>query len=108
MSTARRARRSDAPVFAALGHETRWRLVGALCAAGAMSIVQLTSGTALTRQAVTWTFWPGPGWCARSRSVASRLWELRAEQLREARRSLDLISQQWDRALHRLRLAVEA
>ena len=45
--------RDSAAVFAALGDETRLRLVAALCAGGAMSIAQLTAGSAMTRQAVT-------------------------------------------------------
>ncbi len=45
--------RDAAAVFAALGDETRLRLVAALCAGGAMSIAQLTAGSAMTRQAVT-------------------------------------------------------
>ena len=45
--------RACAPIFAALGDETRLRLIAALCAGGAMSIAQLTSGTEITRQAVT-------------------------------------------------------
>jgi len=36
-----------------------------------------------------------------------RLWEFDAQQLDEARRSLELISQQWDEALARLKRAVE-
>jgi DNA-binding transcriptional ArsR family regulator len=42
-----------APVFAALGDPTRLRLVAVLCAGSALSIAQLTAGTAITRQAVT-------------------------------------------------------
>ncbi len=42
-----------APIFAALGDEVRLRLIGALCAGGAMSITQLTAGTDITRQAIT-------------------------------------------------------
>ena len=45
--------RNTAPIFAALGEETRLRLVAVLCVGGAMSIAQLTSGTEITRQAVT-------------------------------------------------------
>jgi DNA-binding transcriptional ArsR family regulator len=45
--------RDFAPIFAALGDETRLRIVAVLCAGGALSIAQLTSGTAITRQAVT-------------------------------------------------------
>src|SRR5438093_11796380 len=42
-----------APVFAALGDETRLRLVIRLSADGPMSIARLTAGAPITRQAVT-------------------------------------------------------
>ena len=45
--------RESAPIFAALGDETRLRLVAVLSAGEAVSISQLTSGTEITRQAVT-------------------------------------------------------
>ncbi|MDX6709211.1 MAG: hypothetical protein QOH96_227, partial [Blastocatellia bacterium] len=35
------------------------------------------------------------------------LWEFESTQLEEARRSLDVIGQQWDRALNKLKMAVE-
>jgi len=40
-------------LFAALGDETRLRIVARLSARGPLSIVRLTSGTGVTRQAVT-------------------------------------------------------
>ena len=43
----------QAPIFAALGDETRLRLIAVLCAGGAASISHLTAGTEITRQAVT-------------------------------------------------------
>src|SRR5258706_9122989 len=49
----RSAVRRFAPIFAALGDETRLRLVAVLCAGGAVSIAQLTPGTDISRQAVT-------------------------------------------------------
>lgn len=52
--TVRRAHaRRSAPVFAALGDETRLRLVARLCDAGPLSIVKLTVGADMTRQAIT-------------------------------------------------------
>ena len=52
-ATVNKALNDCAPIFAALGEEMRLRLVAALCVGGAMSITQLTSGTDITRQAVT-------------------------------------------------------
>jgi DNA-binding transcriptional ArsR family regulator len=101
--------RYSAPVFAALGDETRLRLVVALCAGGALSIAQLTSGTEITRQAVTkhLQVLADAGLVRSVKAGRERLWEFEAAQLEEARRSLDAISQQWDRALARLKLVVE-
>src|SRR5260370_14828278 len=42
-----------APVFAALGDETRLALVGRLSSHGPLSITRLTAGSAVTRQAIT-------------------------------------------------------
>src|SRR5260370_8905280 len=50
---ARRGLADSAPVFAALGDPTRLGLVARLCASGPMSIVRLTEGAHVTRQAVT-------------------------------------------------------
>src|SRR2546422_8952184 len=46
-------RRDHAPVFAALGDETRLSLVAVLCGGQPRSISQLTEGSRLTRQAIT-------------------------------------------------------
>ena len=48
-----KALRNRAPIFAALGDDTRLRHIAALCVGGAMSITRLTSGTDITRQAIT-------------------------------------------------------
>ena len=42
----------SAPLFAALGDETRLQVVARLCAEGPLSIVRLSSGAGVTRQAV--------------------------------------------------------
>ena len=42
-----------APVFAALGDETRLALIARLCEGGPLSIARLTTGSDLTRQAIT-------------------------------------------------------
>lgn len=98
-----------APVFAALGDPTRLRLVATLCAGGALSIAQLTAGTAVTRQAVTKHLetLAAAGLVRDLRQGRERLWELEPARIDEARRSLDAISAQWDRALQRLKTFVE-
>ncbi len=37
-----------------------------------------------------------------------RLWEFEPTQMEEARRSLEVIAQQWDQALNKLKMAVES
>jgi DNA-binding transcriptional ArsR family regulator len=98
-----------APVFAALGDETRLRLVARLGAAGPLSIARLTTGTGVTRQAVTKHLHvlAGAGLARGIRQGRERLWRLEPAQLQEARRALDLISSKWDEALGRLKAAVE-
>lgn len=98
-----------APVFAALGDPTRLRLIAALCAGGALSIAQLTAGTAITRQAVTkhLEVLADARLVRDVRQGRERLWEFDPSKLDEARRSLDAIAVQWDQALARLETFVE-
>jgi DNA-binding transcriptional ArsR family regulator len=103
------ALRNSAPVFAALGDETRLRLIAVLCAGGAMSIAQLTSGTQITRQAVTKHLHvlADAGLVRDIKSGRERLWQFELAKLDEARHSLEMIAQQWDHALMALRRLVE-
>lgn len=98
-----------APVFAALGDATRLRIVARLCDSGPLSIVRLTEGGDVTRQAVTKHLQAleDAGIVRGSRAGRERLWEVRSERLAEARRYLDQISDQWDRAIERLKAFVE-
>ena len=98
-----------APVFAALGDETRLRLVAKLCTGGPMSIAALSEGADITRQAITKHLHvlADAGLVRGSREGRESQWQLERENLDAARRSLDLISQQWDAALGRLRAFVE-
>ena len=99
-----------APVFAALGDEMRLRLIAVLCVGGAMSITQLTSGTVITRQAVTkhLNVLAAAGVVHDTKVGRERLWEFEPAQLNEARRSLEAIARQWDQALARLKAVVES
>ncbi len=101
--------RGSASIFAALGDETRLRLVAVLCAGGAMSIAQLTSGTHITRQAVTKHLHvlADAGLVNHLKAGRERLWQFEPAQLEAARRSLETIAQQWDQALLKLKQAVE-
>lgn len=99
----------SAPIFAALGDPTRLSVVSRLSAGGPMSITQLTEGAAVSRQAVTkhLTILAEAGLVHDFRQGRERVWELRTRQLAEAKRMLDLISNEWDKALERLRDLVE-
>jgi DNA-binding transcriptional ArsR family regulator len=101
--------RNCAPIFAALGDEMRLRLIAALCVGGAMSITQLTSGTDITRQAVTKHLGvlAAAGLVRDAKVGRERLWEFEPKLLDEARRSLEIIAQQWDHALAKLKFIVE-
>lgn len=80
-----------------------------LCVGGALSIAQLTSGTRITRQAVTkhLLVLAEAGLVRDVKAGRERLWEFDPERLEEARRSLAAIAQQWDRALTRLKTFAE-
>lgn len=99
-----------AGVFAALGDPTRLHLVSLLCAGGLFSIAQLTSGTELTRQAVTkhLQVLSDAGLVRDLKIGRERRWQLAPERIDEARRSLDAIGRQWESALGRLRDFVES
>ena len=99
----------SAPIFAALGDPTRLRLVSRLGAGGPLSIVQLTAGARITRQAVTKHLHvlAEAGLVRDSRQGREHRWELDPSRLDEARRALEVISQQWDRTLERLKEFVE-
>ncbi|HKA87471.1 MAG TPA: metalloregulator ArsR/SmtB family transcription factor [Haliangiales bacterium] len=101
--------RAAAPVFAALGDETRLALVARLSSDGPASISRLTSGSAVTRQAVTKHLHvlAGAGLVRDVRQGRERIWALESEHLEDARRFLDRVSQGWDDALARLRKHVE-
>jgi DNA-binding transcriptional ArsR family regulator len=106
---ARSRSRTPAPVFAALGDENRLRLLAQLGSGQPMSISRLTAGSGITRQGVTkhLRVLAGAGLVRWSRRGKESLWQLERNRLDEARRSLDLISRQWDVALNKLKLFVE-
>ncbi|AXK72175.1 transcriptional regulator [Lysobacter sp. TY2-98] len=104
------ASESLARVFAALGDPTRLRLVTLLCAGGALSIAQLTATTHMSRQGVTkhLEVLAQAGVVQDVRSGRERLWQLDPRQLEAARRTLEIIGQQWDVALGSLKAFVES
>ena len=107
--SAARGLRRNAPVFAALGDETRLALLTRLSEGAHGSITRLTEGSALTRQAITkhLRVLEDAGLVRRARRGRESIFELEPEALGEARRAIDRISRQWDEALARLKAFVE-
>ena len=101
--------RAAAPVFAALGDETRLGIVSRLCREGPLSITRLTAGRGVTRQAVTKHLHvlAQAGLAHSSHVGREHIWELEPRPLRTARECLNQISAQWDEALARLQRFVE-
>lgn len=108
-SSAARTLRETAPVFAALGDETRLHLVARLCDEGPQSIAKLTEGSDVTRQAVAkhLRVLEDAGIVRGSREGRESVWQLEPRRLDVARRSLGVISARWDSAIERLRAMVE-
>jgi len=93
-----------APLFAALGDETRLELVSRLCNEGPLPIVRLSEGSGLTRQAITKHLraLADAGLVQDTRQGRERIWELRPKRVEIARQHLAQISAQWDAAITRL------
>lgn len=108
-SQSQRALKGSAPIFAALGDETRLSIVARLSSGGPRSITGLTEGSAVTRQAVTkhLHILAGAGLVRCSPRGRERIWELDPRRLGEAQRYLAEISKHWDAALGSLRKFVE-
>jgi DNA-binding transcriptional ArsR family regulator len=96
-------------VFAALGDENRLRLLARLSGGEPVSISGLTAGSGITRQAVTKHLHvlARAGLVRSSRRGRESLWRLERNRLEDARRSLELISRQWDQSLAKLKVFVE-
>jgi DNA-binding transcriptional ArsR family regulator len=102
-------RRNHAPVFAALGDETRLSLLAKLYGGQPRSISQLTTGSKLTRQAITKHLRV----LERARIVRcvhvgrESLFEFNPQPIEELKTYLDHVSGQWDQSLARLKSFVE-
>jgi DNA-binding transcriptional ArsR family regulator len=99
----------SAAMFAALGDETRLRLLVRLRTGQSQSITQLAIGLPVTRQAVTKHLrvleqakLVSAQHCGRERKFVAR-----SSGLVEAQAALQAISQQWDDLLERLKSHVE-
>src|ERR1700730_6313756 len=102
-------RLANAPVFAALGDETRLSLVAKLCRGPRCSISQLTEGSKLTRQAITkhLRVLERAGVVHSVRRGRQSLFKFDPQPITGIKQYLDLVSEQWDQALSRLKAFVE-
>jgi DNA-binding transcriptional ArsR family regulator len=102
-------RLASAPVFAALGDQTRLALVTKLCGGESVSIAQLTEGTKLTRQAITkhLRVLESVGIVHSTRTGRESRFAFDPKPMEELQRYLDFVSEQWDQALARLKSFVE-
>lgn len=102
-------RRNCAPVFAALGDETRLSLVVRLSIGEPRSIAQLTVGSSLTRQAITkhLRVLEDVGIVTAVRSGRESLFRFDPKPLEDAKSYIQQVSEQWDESLARLKKFVE-
>ena len=101
--------RDAAPLFAALGDETRLRLLIRLSSGGPGSITQLSAKSAVSRQAITkhLRVLEGARIVHSVRAGRESLFELDPAAIRQVGEYAELVSAHWDRALGRLRALVE-
>jgi len=99
----------SARLFAALGDETRLRLLSRLCQSGPTSITKLAVGFGITRQAITKHLraMESSGLVRSRRHGRKSVWQLDQRRLQDVGRYLSLIEEQWNMALSRLRQVVE-
>src|SRR5215471_16858824 len=102
-------RQTRAPVFAALGDETRLLLVAKLSRGQPSSISQLTEGSKLTRQAITkhLRVLERAGIVHSVRAGRESLFQFDPGPMLEIKDYLELVSEQWDQVLSRLKSFVE-
>ncbi len=91
----------QAPLFAALGDETRLSLIARLCRVTRQSISQLAEGTSLTRQAVTkhLQVLENVGLVKSARKGRETLFEFDATPIETMTQYLELVSGQWEKKL---------
>jgi DNA-binding transcriptional ArsR family regulator len=100
---------SHAPIFSALGDETRLALLTRLSNGKRQSISQLTAGSKLTRQAITkhLRVLETAGIVHGVRAGRESLFELDPRPIQDIAEYLERVSRRWDRALARLKSFVE-
>ena len=102
--------KKTAPLFAALGDETRLALVVRLLDGPPQSIAQLSGSAEVTRQSITkhLQVLTSVGLVRSVRVGRESRYELNPKPIQSLREYLELASAHWDRALVRLKSAVES
>jgi DNA-binding transcriptional ArsR family regulator len=102
-------RQDHAPIFAALGDKTRLALVAKLCGGQPRSISQLAADSALSRQAITkhLRVLQSAGIVHSGRAGRESRFQFDPQPMQDLKKYLDLVSEQWDQALSRLKAFVE-
>lgn len=108
-ATSLRRARQVAPLFAALGDETRLGLLARLSSGRPTSIAALSERATISRQAIRkhLEVLSDAGLVKGTREGREHLWTLEPSRLADARGYLDAIGRQWDDALARLAAFVE-
>ena len=108
-ASASAALKARAEIFAALGDATRLSVLDRLSRGTPQSIICLTAGTRLTRQAVTkhLRVLEAAGVVRSVRAGRESLFALEPKPIDDLRRYLETVSSQWDDALARLKAFVE-
>jgi DNA-binding transcriptional ArsR family regulator len=98
-----------APVFAALGDETRLSLVAKLSDGQPRSITQLTESYKLSRQAITkhLRVLENAGVVHSVRTGRESLFEFDPAPVKDLKEYLNFVSDQWDQSLSRLKFFIE-
>jgi DNA-binding transcriptional ArsR family regulator len=101
---------TPAAIFAALGDETRLRLIARMSDVGPLSIASLADGFDISRQAISkhLRVMSDAGLARCGRQGREAVWQLEPGGLAEARQYLQAISKDWDDKLRRLKALVEA
>jgi DNA-binding transcriptional ArsR family regulator len=99
----------EAALFAALGDETRLRIVSQLSQSGPASLSRLREGSNVSRQAISkhLRVMERSGLARSRRHGRETIWQLDPAKLSEVKQYLESVSKHWDEALARLQRMVE-
>lgn len=108
-TTSLKTTKQHAHIFAALGDPTRLSLVSKLIDGEPHSISSLSTGTKISRQAVTkhLTVLSGVGLVSKSKEGRETLYSLDPKPIKSLQEYLNIISMQWDESLQNLKSFVE-